>query len=164
MPHIHELYDFTTSAFIVRRDKVLLLHHKKIGKWLQPGGHIELDEDPLEALLREILEETGLKQGDFSIIEPVDSHPSSVDQIKQIPVPFDINVHDFDDTHHHIDLCYLAVAHTDRIKLEEGKAHDIRWLSRDDLEQLVASNSIFTHTYQYALFALSHPRIISTQI
>ncbi len=52
MPHIHELYDFTASAYILHptESKILLLLHKKLGKWLQPGGHIELSEDPLQAL------------------------------------------------------------------------------------------------------------------
>ena len=49
MAHIHEKIDFTTSVFIVRDGKVLLHKHKKLGIWLQPGGHIELDEDPNQA-------------------------------------------------------------------------------------------------------------------
>ena len=49
MAHIHEKIDFTTSVFIVRNGKVLLHKHKKLGIWLQPGGHIELDEDPNQA-------------------------------------------------------------------------------------------------------------------
>jgi 8-oxo-dGTP pyrophosphatase MutT (NUDIX family) len=69
MPHVHELYDFTTSAFIAYNGTILLVQHKKIGKWLQPGGHIELDEDPLEALWREIEEETGLTKSHLEIVQ-----------------------------------------------------------------------------------------------
>jgi ADP-ribose pyrophosphatase YjhB (NUDIX family) len=52
MPHIHELYDFVVTVFIVHKDKVLLVHHPRYGKWIPMGGHIELDEDPEEALFR----------------------------------------------------------------------------------------------------------------
>ncbi len=57
MAHIHEKIDFTASVYIVFKNKVLLHKHKKLGIWLQPGGHIELDEDPNEAALREAKEE-----------------------------------------------------------------------------------------------------------
>ena len=60
MPHVHEKIDFTASVFIVNGDAVLLGKHEKFHRWLQPGGHIELDEDPNEAALREVKEETGL--------------------------------------------------------------------------------------------------------
>ena len=61
MPHIHELIDFTVGVYIVHDSKVLLVHHKKFDKWLSVGGHIELHEDPEEALFREVKEETGLE-------------------------------------------------------------------------------------------------------
>src|SRR3989344_2869084 len=60
MAHIHEKIDFTTSIYIVYEHKVLLHKHKKLHIWLPPGGHIELDEDPNEAAIREAKEETGL--------------------------------------------------------------------------------------------------------
>ena len=61
MAHIHELIDFTIAAYIVFENKVLLIHHKKLERWLPIGGHIELDETPEDALYREIQEECGLK-------------------------------------------------------------------------------------------------------
>src|SRR3989344_4246010 len=61
MPHIHELIDFTVAVFIVHDSKVLLVMHKKQQKWLPIGGHIELHEDPDEALAHEIAEECGLE-------------------------------------------------------------------------------------------------------
>jgi ADP-ribose pyrophosphatase YjhB (NUDIX family) len=61
MPHIHELMDFTVEAFVVYEDRVLLIYHKQLHKWLPLGGHIELDEDPEQALFREIREESGLE-------------------------------------------------------------------------------------------------------
>ena len=49
MAHIHEKIDFTVAIFVVHEEKILLIHHRKLGKWLPLGGHIELDEDPEQA-------------------------------------------------------------------------------------------------------------------
>jgi len=52
---------FTASGLVVTGDrKVLLVEHRKLGVWLYPGGHIDPNETPDEALHREVLEETGL--------------------------------------------------------------------------------------------------------
>src|SRR5437868_15224283 len=61
MAHIHEKIDFTVAIFVVHGGKVLLIHHRKLNKWLPLGGHIELDEDPEIAALREAKEESGLE-------------------------------------------------------------------------------------------------------
>ena len=60
MPHIHDRIDFTVAVFVVHQDRVLVVHHRKLDKWLPLGGHIELDEDPEQAALREAKEESGL--------------------------------------------------------------------------------------------------------
>jgi len=52
---------FTASALIKNDEgKVLLVYHKKLNVWIYPGGHIEADETPDEAVVREVKEETGL--------------------------------------------------------------------------------------------------------
>ena len=60
MAHIHEKIDFTVAIYVVRDGKILLIHHRKLDKWLPLGGHIELDEEPEQAALREAKEESGL--------------------------------------------------------------------------------------------------------
>lgn len=52
--------DFTVATFVIHEGKVLLLWHKKLRKWLPPGGHIEPNELPDEAAVREVREEVGL--------------------------------------------------------------------------------------------------------
>ena len=59
MAHIHEKIDFTVAIFVVHEEKILIIHHRKLNKWLPLGGHIELDEDPEIAALREAKEESG---------------------------------------------------------------------------------------------------------
>src|ERR1035437_10061638 len=61
MAHIHEKIDFTVSIFVVQDGKILLIHHRNLNKWLPLGGHVELDEDPETAALREAKEESGLE-------------------------------------------------------------------------------------------------------
>ena len=50
----------TASALVVGPRGVLLHHHKRLGRWLQPGGHIDAGEQPAAAALREAREETGV--------------------------------------------------------------------------------------------------------
>jgi len=57
MPHLHEKIDFTVAIFVVHEGRVLVIHYRKLDKWLPLGGHIELDEDPEQAALREAREE-----------------------------------------------------------------------------------------------------------
>ena len=55
---------FTVSAFVLSpdRDELLLIHHRKLGRWLQPGGHLESEDFSIEnAARREVLEETGVR-------------------------------------------------------------------------------------------------------
>ena len=61
MAHIHEKIDFTVAIFVVHDGKVLVIHHRNLNKWLPLGGHIELDEDPEAAAVREAKEESGLE-------------------------------------------------------------------------------------------------------
>ena len=57
---------FVTSAYILHKDVVLLTFHPKIKRWLPPGGHIEPNESPIEAVKREVKEEVGI---DIEIIK-----------------------------------------------------------------------------------------------
>jgi 8-oxo-dGTP pyrophosphatase MutT (NUDIX family) len=56
MAHIHNATDFMVAIFVVQGGKVLLAHHRKLGKRLPLAGHIELDEEPETAALRETTE------------------------------------------------------------------------------------------------------------
>ena len=55
--------EFCASVFVVNPAdlKILLCHHKKFDRWVQPGGHIEKNEIPEETALREVYEETGVR-------------------------------------------------------------------------------------------------------
>jgi 8-oxo-dGTP diphosphatase len=129
MAHIHEKYDFTVVAFIVFKNKVLLVNHPRYNKWLCPGGHIELDEDPEEALFREIEEETGLKDVEILSSKPDISEPRR----KAIYTPNYVDVHDANPPHRHIALVYFARAKNNK-HLQSDEHSDARWFSAQELE------------------------------
>ena len=144
MAHIHEKIDFTASVFIVHEGKVLLHFHTKLGKWLQPGGHIELDEGPMEAAIREAKEETGF---DVEIIGGPQL-PGLHDDATDIVPPRFLNRHRFNDTHEHIDFTYFARVVGGTLTPEDGV--DMRWLSREEIGQA----DLLPSVRAYALAAL----------
>ena len=155
MGHIHKLYDFTVSAFIVYNDRILLLYHKKLNTWLQPGGHIELDEDPEQALYREIEEETSLKRSDLELIELATTRPKSPTS-KSLPIPFDLNVHPFGEhpTHKHIDLCYLIQSTTNVINQNITESSDLRWFSKEEITVMKAE--LLPDIYERCMFVFDY--------
>jgi ADP-ribose pyrophosphatase YjhB (NUDIX family) len=130
MAHIHEKYDFTVGAFIVFDGKVLLVNHPRYDLWLPPGGHIELDEDPEEALFREIKEETGLEVEILSTKPNLD-FPGN----KYIYLPAYISVHDANPPHKHIGLSYFAKAKNAQ-NLKSDEHTETRWFSADEIDRL----------------------------
>jgi len=96
---------FTSSALIIEDNKVLLVYHKKLGVWLYPGGHVEKYENPDEALLREVKEETGL---DIEIISPKDNKLSDLKaDVHSLNIPYAVLCELVGD-HYHNDLIYLC--------------------------------------------------------
>ena len=130
MPHIHDKIDFVVNAFIVYQDKVLLIDHKKLNTWLPVGGHIELDEDPEEALYREVSEECGLK------IEILGTKPNLRGRLytKSLLVPSYMDIHNYDEKHRHIALHYFAITKTDKVKLAAQEHNEIRWFSLREID------------------------------
>lgn len=150
MPHIHEMIDFTVGAFIVNDNRVLLVHHKKFNLWLQPGGHIELDEDPIEALHREIMEETGLH------IRLLDNFKVDVEdpRCKMLNPPHFMDIHHVTDTHRHVGMSYIATILSGNMRHCEEEHYDVKWFSAQDLDKL-SESELSSSTKAYALASLS---------
>ncbi len=143
MAHIHEHYDFTVSAYVLHptQPKIALHFHKNLFKWLQFGGHVELDEDPAQALTHELLEEAGFSPKDYEIMQTLDQpHPRGS---KTLNLPFHYEVHSFTDTeHNHIDMQYLVRAKTDRFKPQDGESKTIAWFTLDEIKKIHKSGEM----------------------
>lgn len=134
MPHIHDQIDFVVSVFIVHKNRILLIHHKQLGQWLPIGGHIELDEDPEQALFREIQEETGLGKKDLTILSAkpnIRAHHSKI-----LFTPNYLDIHKINDHHRHVGLIYFATSTTDQVQLAPQEHNHIRWFTRTQLKDL----------------------------
>lgn len=117
----------TASAVVLDDDnRVLIVHHNKIGLYLYPGGHIDPDEDPAEAAVREVLEETGIKA--VVIGEPAFTHPAVVSH----PAPWAIIEMDVRDSkigeHRHIDHVYICRAIGGNLTAQLDEVGNVRWV------------------------------------
>lgn len=131
MAHIHEKIDFTVAIFVVHDGKVLVIHHRKLGKWLPLGGHIELDEDPEQAALREAREESGLE------VELVGERPPTTSPgTRALIAPRFLDIHRINDTHEHIGMIYWARPRGGEVTLATAEHHAIRWCTAAELETL----------------------------
>jgi len=125
---------FCASAFVIDpfTKKILLIKHKKNKRWTQPGGHIEDDETPEEAALREVYEETGLR---VSLVG--ERFPREEDFIRPLGIQKNRKTTSDGEMHMHIDIIYAAVPNDDiEVQLNKDESDDIRWFSRNELEQI----------------------------
>ena len=131
MPHIHDKIDFTVAIFVVSNRQVLLIHHRQLNKWLPLGGHIELDEDPETAALREAREESGLD------VELIGERPPTTEPgTRALIAPRFLDIHEINSTHQHIGLIYWARPINGAVTLAASEHHHIRWCSEPELEDL----------------------------
>src|ERR1051325_3860464 len=129
MAHIHEKIDFTVAIFVVHEGRILLIHHRKLNKWLPLGGHIELDEDPEQAALREAKEESGLE------VEILGERPPTTGAgTRALIAPRFLDIHRITPTHEHIGMLYFARRIAGTLALSAAEHHDIRWCSSEELE------------------------------
>ncbi len=122
---------FTASGFVVSPDasSLLLIHHRRLDRWLQPGGHIDPeDTSPIAAAAREVLEETGV------VVEPIltdlidlDIHPIP----SRAPEP----------AHEHFDLRFAFQALGEKL-VAADEVHDAKWVPWDDLTTYAVDESV----------------------
>ncbi len=121
--------DLVVAGYIIGSGKVLLIHHKKLDKWLPLGGHIEQGETPDSALRREAKEETNLR------IEILNRPALPVDgNVKEnLATPFYVNVHSVGDHDH---CCFFYICKTnalDQMKVNK-ELNQARWFSTAELD------------------------------
>ena len=121
----------TGSTWIINpvKTKALLVHHVKLNKWVQPGGHADGDENILNVALREAEEETGLKN------------------LRPLMDIFDLDIHiiperkDFRE-HFHYDIRFLVSANEQDPIIVSEESHDVKWINLSALEDFTLERSV----------------------
>jgi 8-oxo-dGTP pyrophosphatase MutT (NUDIX family) len=133
----------TGSAWIVSHDgaRHLLVHHRKLNRWLQPGGHADGQTDVAAAALREAVEETGLASLRFADDSPTGPLPLDVD-VHLIPERRTVAGELVDPAHEHHDIRFLFVAAPDEQIQVSDESHDVRWFTPAEIERLDTDESV----------------------
>lgn len=135
MPHIHEKIDFTATALIYFNDRVLFRKHDKYGIWIGVGGHVELDENPNQTVIREVKEEVGLDVTIFKDYVGVElSSKDGEYKLQELIPPRFMHIHYVGDTHQHIDMQYFCIAKNDNV-IPEKSDDKWAWLTEEELEK-----------------------------
>lgn len=134
--------DLVVAVFVVWKPpggarSVLLHRHAKLERWLPPGGHVEPNELPDDAAVRETLEESGvrvrLEGGTVFGFEP---RPGAT---RMLVRPRGVQLETIGPDHEHIDLVYLA---RPEAGYDGGPAKDFRWVDRDALDALELTDEV----------------------
>ena len=114
---------YCASAYTIdfKNKEVLLMYNKKLSKWLQPGGHIEGKETPIETAIRETFEETGVE---IKVVGP------TFDNIKYEPIATERYINKVGDM---IDIQYLAIPENKELKNNEKTI--TKWYKLEDLKK-----------------------------
>lgn len=165
MPHIHTKpgqHDMTISGYIVRIDQaepLCLVHmHRKMGKLMQIGGHIELNQTPWQAVADEVGQESGYTFPELQVVQPSLGRAIVAGSVVH-PVPFTMNTHNVGNGHFHSDLCYGFVAGGPAVnKASEGESVDLRWMTIAELDEAIVAGEALPDTvdiYRYLVANLS---------
>ncbi|MDT4869946.1 NUDIX domain protein [compost metagenome] len=109
--------------------KILLIHHKKLNKWLQPGGHCDGEEDTLAVAIKEVFEETGVQ------IRPAGQQPVDLD-IHTIPLRKDVPEHE------HFDVRYLFEYDSTQPLTANHETLALEWISFGDIRKYTNEESV----------------------
>ena len=121
---------FTVAVFVAHEGKVLLHWHRKLGMWLPPGGHIERDELPDEAAVREVWEETGVR------VELVGERRDDIADPVQLHRPAGVQLENIGPGHRHIDLIYFAVPEGSTDIRDEFSEDRVGWYGPEDWDAM----------------------------
>lgn len=136
----------TATVYIVANEKVLLHKHKKYNTWFPVGGHLEPDELPHEAAIREAKEETGL---DITLVETENVTNFDIGLVDRLPAPFCL-YHEGDVEEQFLDFIYIGKTSQTEFSPMISESDKLRWFSKEDLE----NESIKVHVKNTAVTVL----------
>ena len=122
----------TSSSWLLSNDlsKVLLTHHRKLDKWLQPGGHCDGDSNVPASALREAVEESGIQKWEFLSQEIFDLDVHRIPARKQDP------------EHFHFDVRFVFKATDSEDYIVSEGSHDLAWVPLREIQQYTNEVSI----------------------
>lgn len=151
---------FTATAFVINsRKQCLLMWHKRLQRWMPPGGHVDPDEMPEQTAKRECKEETGMDVeivGDTQpdlftgnpaegrmLIKPIAMLLENIPESKERHEP----------AHQHMDFLFIArpINENQVLTLLEAEGSDMKWFNREQIEALDAEKEIFANVKAYIL-------------
>jgi 8-oxo-dGTP pyrophosphatase MutT (NUDIX family) len=138
---------FTASVWVLTKakpKKVLLVHHKKFNMWIQPGGHIEKFENPIEAAIREVKEETGIDIGFLK--KTLGKTPDGVTEFLQLPDFFleqRIPRYKSEPEHFHLDMQHIVYIDEQIVSHSIRESHDIGWFTKKEALSLPLHEDTF---------------------
>ncbi len=153
---------FTATAFVVDADgRTLLLWHKRLGRWMPPGGHVDPDESPEETARRECKEETGL---DVEIVGDAqyDVFAGNRQEGTLLKKPYAMLLENIpaspergEPAHQHMDFVYLArpLDPSQALILAEEEGADLRWFTKAEVAAM-DEEEIFANVRAYVLEVL----------
>lgn len=160
------LRHFTATAFVIdSQRRVLLLWHKRLQRWMPPGGHIDENELPEECAQRECKEETGL---DVEIIGDMqqDLFTGATHEGRMLKKPFAMLLEEIpafegneykpaQESHQHMDFLFHAkpLNEEQALQIAEQEADHLKWFTADEVESL-PEQEIFQNVRSYVLTTL----------
>lgn len=132
---------YVATAYVYDRklDSFLFVLHKKLGKWLPPGGHLHEGEEPHKGMQRELFEETGVEG---RIVDLLHVPKVATQTAEQLPTPFCvlsevISTHSEDEQHVHIDFVYVVEIDLSKpLHLCTEEVTHAKWVNSRQIDQL----------------------------
>lgn len=148
---------FTATAFVIDSQKrVLLMWHKRLQRWMPPGGHIDENETPEETARRECVEETGLDVEIVGDAQP-DLFERAVREGRMLKKPLAMLLENIpaseergEPAHEHMDFLFLAkpLDETQALQMAEAEADRLKWFTQEEIDTL-PDEEIFQNVRAY---------------
>ncbi len=158
---------FTATAFVIdSKHRVLLLWHKRLQRWMPPGGHVDPDETPEDAAKRECKEETNMDVEILGDASP-DLFIGNPSEGRMLKKPIAMLLEEIpayparnEPAHQHMDFLYIAqpIDESQTLTVLEAEAREMRWFTAEEIAALDEKTEIFSNVKAYILSALSGNR------
>jgi len=139
---------FTTSVYIVHKNKILLHQHKRYNILLPVGRHIERDELPDETAIKEAKEESGL---DISLYNSNSLKEDHFKKATELNRGEHLNLHFVGPQHQHIDFIFYATANSNKLNPQKGETKELYWFTEEEIKNSTVIEEVVK---TYALEAL----------